>query len=186
MTKLLDIQSHVIKTASENQINTDTFNIEQRVHKKGTEMTQFPVGSFVLVQYENDDRKAPSKIDTKLRGPMKIISVEGSTYTLQDMATNKKEDFLIHLIRPFDYDPLQVDPEQTAYKDKGFAEILQVDEHKYIGKVKMANLHLLILFKGDKKPIWQQWNKSFKHNLKVHEYLNDNKMTRFVPKQYKN
>ena len=37
-------------------------------------VTEFPTNSYVLQSYENDNKRPPHKLNTKLRGPHKVIA----------------------------------------------------------------------------------------------------------------
>ena len=72
-------QNLAIKVAQECQFNKVTKRIENQLFKKRKHSdTEFPINSYVLVQYENRDglksHSPPSKLHPKLRGPFRIIS----------------------------------------------------------------------------------------------------------------
>jgi hypothetical protein len=81
------------------------------------EITEFPTNPNVLVQYENDRLAAPTKLHTKWRGPLRVVSNVGKIYTLRHI-NNKFEDFHVKLMKPFHYDSSQVNPVDIAMHDK--------------------------------------------------------------------
>ena len=61
------------------------------------ESSTFPINSYVLVNYENDNNRPPSKLHTQLRGSLKVVSInaDNTSYTLQNLVNNKLESFHI-------------------------------------------------------------------------------------------
>jgi hypothetical protein len=110
-----EMQQAVLATAIKHQ---DTVNDQHLTRVAPQVPTEFPIDSYVLVQYENDDRRPPSKVHPIWKGPYKVVSVrtrapKGTIYTCRNLATNKLEDFHVTLMRTFKYDPRYVDPEQV-------------------------------------------------------------------------
>ena len=93
------------------------------------EHTEFPINSYVLVQYENFEHKSPSLLHPNLKGPYQVVNYEGSIYTVRNLVTNKLEDFHITNLRLFEYDPLIVDPRQVANIDQEMVDIDEITSH---------------------------------------------------------
>jgi hypothetical protein len=47
-----------------------------------------------------------------------------------------------------------------------------------------SDLEFLILFQGDRVPTWQPWSIDLSKNEKIHQYLNDHSMRKFIPIRY--
>jgi transposase InsO family protein len=185
ISQMLLAQRELLKIAQDNQIEADEFQIAKRSRKV---ITEFPINSYVLVNYENEDKKAPSKLHTYLRGPLRVVSIQGSVYTLQNLVTNKLEDFHVSLLHPFVYDATRDNPRLIAQHDEDFFDIERIIEHRFTGEKsdakKKSNLELKILWTGYAVADWQSWSKDLAKNRIVHEYLERHKLKRFIPKGY--
>ena len=83
-----------------------------------TERTEFLVDSYVLTTCRgNKDNVQPTRLHTKLRGPMRVIRYTGSEYTLLDLVTQKENNFHVKQLRAFDSDPEVKDPQEIASRD---------------------------------------------------------------------
>ena len=60
-----------------------------------TERTEFPINSYVLVQYENIEHKPPSKLHPQLKGPYQVGNYACSIYIVRNLVTKKLEDLYI-------------------------------------------------------------------------------------------
>ena len=89
------------------------------------ELTEFPINSYVVVQYENLQHKSPSKLHPNLNGPYQVVNYDGFIYTVKNLVIKKLEDFCITNLHRFEYDPLIVDPRQVANIDQ---EMVDIDE----------------------------------------------------------
>ena len=58
------------------------------------ERTEYPINSYVSVQYENPEHKPPSKSHSNLRGPYQVVNCTGSIYAVRNLVTNKLETFM--------------------------------------------------------------------------------------------
>jgi len=182
ISDLLQAQSEIIGIAQKNQIETDQFHIAQR---GGNSITEFPINSYVLVNYEGDDHRPPSKLHTHLRGPLRVVNFSGPVYTLQNLVTNKLEDFHVKLLHPFRFDPSIVDPEEVAQHDEDYYDVLRVVDHKFRGRKKRrSDLEFLVHYEGDQEPSWVPWSADLGKNGKVHEYLESNSLRKYIPIQF--
>ena len=76
------------------------------------ERTEFPINSYVLVQYENIEHRSPSKLHPQLKGPYQAGNCACLIYRVRNLVTNKLEDLHKTNIRHFEHDPLTVDPQK--------------------------------------------------------------------------
>ena len=98
MVRMLTAQATIIQVAQETQ---------QKHHKEyfdrfTTERTEFPVGSYVLINYGDD--RPPSKLHTYWRGPYKVVKQDElnlNRYTVQNLVTGKLEDFPNKQLKPY-------------------------------------------------------------------------------------
>ena len=74
--------------------------------------TEFPAGSWVLAEYHSSiiRKGPPSKLNTQLRGPYKVLRHELDEYTVRNSVTRKDETIHISLLRPFLFDANFIDP----------------------------------------------------------------------------
>lgn len=189
------LQAEILQAAADAQFKEDQYNIAARAPSQPH--TEFPTNSYVLARYEGDDHRPPSKLETRWRGPLRVITCANSVCTVQHLVTNKLEDLHITLLKPFHYDAEQTDPHQVAAQDEGYYIIAEVLDHRFVkdgavyegtnSRGKLSHLQLLVHYEGDDEPLWQQWSTETKlnHATKVHDYLRANKLARFVPAQYK-
>ena len=110
---MLKIQHDIIKVAqlTQQKVHADYFD------KFPTERTIFPVNSYVLVNY--GDQKAPSKLHAHWRGPFRVVKIDDedlNRYTVQNLVTNKLEDFPVHQLKIF-LDNGVDSPEDVAMTD---------------------------------------------------------------------
>ena len=94
------------------------------------DITEFPINSYVLVNYEGDGHKPPSKLHT-------------------------------------------------------FFEIDAVEQHRFLSnKKRRSDLEFLIRFQGDQQPVKQSWSIDIGKSEKVHTYLQDNNIRKYIPQQF--
>ena len=118
VAKMLQIQAKLIKKANMMQSIKD----EKHLQDAPRELTEFPVNSFVLVEYPTTrmGRKPPTKLHTQLKGPYRVITSSPYTgeYTLMNLVNNREENSIrVSRLRRFDYDPLVTDPAKIALRD---------------------------------------------------------------------
>jgi len=188
---MLQAQSEILKLAQKYQRQTDDFQIAKRNKSNkrkfgNTEVTEFPINSYVLVNYEGEDNRPPSKLHTFLRGPLRVVNYNGPIYTLQNLVDpTKMEDFHVKLLHPFKFDEDKVDPTKVAQHDEEYVDIQEVLDHRFTNKKKRrTDLQFKLLWEGDKEPEWYSWNTTLGHAEKIHDYLSANKLKKFIPTKY--
>ena len=109
----------------------------------------------------------------------------GPVYTLQNLVTNKLEDFHVKLLHPFKFDAAVVDPSEVAQHDEDYYEIVEVQHHRFqSNKKRKSDLEFLVKFKGEREPVWQPWSIDIGKNDKIHTYLQDHNMRKYIPIQF--
>ena len=112
-------QQTLMEVAMTTQLDSDMFHIG---NVPSTEVTEFPINSYVLQNYETDNRRPPTKLNTVLRGPHKVVGRYVRTndgpdvYTVQNLAISKLKDFKVTDLRPFRYDPIRINPHINFYE----------------------------------------------------------------------
>jgi len=102
MAQLLQAHSELDRIAQEHHVHHISIHT--------AEHTEFPINSYVFVQYENLEHKPLSKLHPNLKGPYQVVNYEESIYTVRNLVTNTLEDFHITNLCPFEYDQLIVNP----------------------------------------------------------------------------
>ena len=168
-----EYQRIVFDIASQNQAATDAKHLESG---QIGEKAEFQIGDHVLVYYENDDHRAPTKLHPVLRGPCEIISrrprPEGDLYTVHHLDSSKYEEFHVKLLRKFNYDSNYTDPRIVAQADNQSFTVERILDHKFTPpnrKIK-SNMWLKVQWKGYPTPTWEPYSNVAKVRV-FHDYL---------------
>jgi transposase InsO family protein len=184
----LAAQMAVMKIAQKNQINKDN------AHMLAGDViqTEFPDGSYVLVEYPASNMKKgpPNKLNTYLRGPLRVLHHRGAAYTLQNLVTNKHETIHVSLLREFKYDPENINPIDIANRD-AFATVVEAIishtpvKNNYQG-TKRSEFQFRVRWLG-LSPEYDRYlpYSELRNNPRLHDYLNTNNMRTFVPTEHK-
>mgnify|MGYP003336092690 CR=1 FL=1 len=154
-------------------------------------VTEFPINSYVLVQYETTNNTPPTKLSPKLRGPYRIVNQvkrpQGDVYTCEELTTRKCYDFHVKLLVPYLFDSNHHDPIDAAVVDSQAFIVESVIDHKFEGRLpSKENLKFLIKWKGypDSSNSWEPYNNVSTVGA-VHQYLQQRKLRKYIPTQYK-
>jgi hypothetical protein len=112
MSQMLRFQDEVMTKARDVLKSTDELHM---ANFKKMKPTEFPHGSYVLVKYRTG--QPPTRQHTFWRGPLKVITNDQSEYILYDLINNKKKPYHASDMKPFIFNPLQVDPLDIARRD---------------------------------------------------------------------
>jgi hypothetical protein len=152
------------------------------------EPVHFPVGSYVLIEYPSSlgGKRPPHKLNTYKRGPLKVVDIVGSEYSLQDCINKRVEHVHVSRIHPFRYDPAKVDPELIAFRDKNEFEVERIVDHS--GDLTKTKSHWDFKVRWKDYPpeedLWLPW-KELRNNPRLHEYLREHGLTKFIPKEHR-
>jgi len=115
----LGIHKEILEKAAELQLEVDNKRLESRTRLP----TKYDILSYVLVEYPKtmgEGRGRPlNKLQTILKGPMKVINVVDDAYELLDLVSRRVDTVHVSRLHPFKYDPTMVDPENVAIRDQG-------------------------------------------------------------------
>ena len=127
-------------------------------------------------------QRAPSKLHTHWKGPMRVISNNGAEYLLLDLVQNKKISVHISRLKRFEYDPIHVDPLAIAAKDYEEDEVELILEHRGNPKRK-SDMDFLVRWLGydETVDLWLPWS-SLRTNTVLHQCLRDNALEKLIPK----
>ena len=182
---MLKMQQHLIGIHTKLLREKDNMHLATPYDTR-KKIDQFPIGSFVLVEYDASGVKGrgpPHKLMPFKRGPYKVVNTIGTRYTLLDLITNKYEDVLLHRLHPFYYDQETLDPKDIAMRDREEYVVEKVLEHEGNPDLK-SSLKFLFKWKGydDKHNTWEPW-KSVRLVDKLHDYLKEKGMRKLIPKE---
>jgi hypothetical protein len=135
--KLLYLQDQLISLASDRLKITDS----QRLAYYSTERTEYAPGDFVLVSYRKS--LAPTRLHTKLHGPLRVVRSAGNEYLLFDLVKNKEKHYHVTDMHPFHFDPSIIYPLDIARRDYLEFFIEKVLDHRGSLKCK-SSLEFLI------------------------------------------
>jgi len=178
---MINLQSKLINIAQKRQAEQD----EKFMQKSQNNLiTQYDVNSFVLVLYPASamGQRAPTKLHTHWKGPMRVISNKGAEYLLHDLVQDKQIPIHVKRLKKFEHDPIHVDPLAIAAKDYEEDEVELILEHKGDPKRK-SSLDFLVRWLGydETEDLWLPWS-ALRTNAVLHQYLRDNNMHKLIPK----
>ena len=179
------VQERIIQLAQANQRDLDAKHLEAR----GAELapTEFPVGSYVLVRYPKTamGRKAPSKLHSPWKGPMKVLSINGNRYTLLNLVTMKDEQAHVTSLKKFEYNKDRVDPRQVAMKEANVFDVEKIIEHRCKNPKRISTYEFRVRWMGynEADDTWEPWSE-LRDNEFLHKYLQDHNLQRFIPKKF--
>jgi transposase InsO family protein len=151
----------------------------------------YPIDSYVLVEHrENALRPGPtSKLLPFLKGPLKIVAIDGSRYTLECLLTSARSDHVISKLRPFYYDAITQDPLTYALRDdkeSNTFEVLKVTNMRGDPKGSKKDIYLEVYWSGYAIPTWEPWA-NMRQTAQLHKYLAGHTsmvVRRMLPKGY--
>ena len=173
ITDLIDIQDKVLDAAIVSLQKCDD------KHKKSSQgVTVFPVGSYVLVKQE----QPPTRLHTKWKDPLRVVSFEGSEYVLANLITHKYNSVHVQNLKIFNYDPSMGIPADTARRDYMEYFVEKVLGHTGDSKKPTSmSFHVKWLNYDNSHNTWEPW-KNLRLCESLHVYLRNNNMSRFIPK----
>jgi hypothetical protein len=186
MQRLITVQADLIETARGHQQKHDLYHIAQ--NDPGNAHTTYPIGAYVMAHYRKSlisASGAPSKLHMPLRGPLQVVAVTGDQYTLQDLITNKTDEYHVTQLRPFVYDPSYHSPEEAAQHNHGEYLIEKVINHRGDRHAK-DSMEFFVKWAGydSTENSWEPYGE-LKHNEHLHQYLNANRMRTLIPQTHR-
>ena len=179
---MINLQDKLVNIAQKRQAAQDEIFIQKR--HENVLVTEFRPNSFVLVQYPNSamGKRAPTKLHTHWKGPMRVISNEGAEYTLHDLVQNKNVTIHVTRLKNFEYDPIRHNPLEIASKDYEEDEVEKIIQHTGDPKRK-TSMDFLVRWLGydDSEDLWLPWS-ALRSNVALHTYLRENGMEKLIPK----
>ena len=144
----------------------------------------FAPNSFVLVLYPKTamGSRAPTKLHTHWKGPMRVIRNTGADYTVHDLTQDKDIKVHVSRLKHFDFEPLIDNPTAIAAKDYEEDEVECILSH-YGDPKRKTSMDFLVRWTGfdESQDLWLPWS-ALHSNVKLHQYLRDNGMVKLIPK----
>ena len=181
-----ELQTIALQVAMQTQQLTDLRHLQSgEVLPKD----EFKIGDYVLVQYESNNHKAPTKLHPRWRGPCRVVNVtvrpQGDIYTVQHLDSTKYEDFHVKLLRAFNYDPNHVDPVHIATTDNQSFLVDRILNHRFTSKRKLrGSMEVQVRWVGYDRPTWEPYA-NVANVDKFHSYLKDHNLSSFLREGYR-
>ncbi len=149
------------------------------------DLTTFDDDSLVLLGYPVGDRP-PTKLDTRWRGPYKVLKHDGPRYTLLNLVRGSTRDVHVSRLKAYLHDPaMGVTPLEVACRDDEAYVVAAIRGHE--GSIKSrTTLRFLVHWEGfsDTEDTWEPYSE-LRHNAHLHTYLTEHRMTTLIPKAHK-
>ena len=179
--KMLTKQKQIITLAQKYQMEHDEHHLLTKVTevKNNNVIEEFPINSFVLVEYPN---RPPHKLALQNAGPFRVLKRVGAKYSLLNLATNKKRPAVhIKFLRPYMEDGI-TDPRLVANADYQMFDVEKVISHT--GKTK-SEMNFMVKWVGyadsyNSEVPWSQ----LRTNVKLHQYLISKNMKKMIPRSF--
>jgi hypothetical protein len=178
MGDMLHKQQTIIEVARQHQLKLN----EQHMLSKNSHVTQFPINSYVLVDYPD---RPPTKLHPIKKGPMKVINNIGAEYVLLNLVNNKEEHIHISRLSPFIYDLEIIDPRLIANKDYQEFDVECILNHSGSG-TKSSTYEFLVQWTGYSEEFnrWLPW-KELRNNPVLHDYLRRSGLQSMIPREHR-
>lgn len=166
--KMLKVQQDIITVAQQTQSKTH----EDYFDKFDNTRTEFPINSYVLVNY--GDKQPPTKFHAHWRGPYRVVhqdDTDKNRYTVQNLVTNKLEDFPVHQMKPYLDNGID-SPEAVAMTDDPRLHVVERIISHTGNRTKPTSLKFEVKWEDlpDTNTSWESYN-AVKHTNPLHDYL---------------
>jgi len=183
-SSMLASQDRAVRRAEKLQREKD----ESHMSNANPNRTEYPIGSWVLAEYHSSiiRKGPPSKLNTQLRGPYKVLSRELDTYTLRNTVSRRDEEIHGSLLRPFLFDSNFIDPRDVAMKD-AISTFIVDSIIEYEGdRKRLSTLFFKVRWLGydDSHDLWLPW-KELRDNTQLHQFLRENGLGALVPMEHR-
>ena len=178
-----EIHADILKKAADLQREVD----EKRITIRTKLPTSYKVDSYVLVEYPltmGDGRGRPlNKLQTILKGPMKVLEVKDDAYDLLDLVSRRVETVHVARLHPFIYDPTTVDPDIVAIRDQGEFIVQEIVDALIDQNLPKTEWSFKVRWSGYDESFdeWLDWNE-IKNVDKLHDYFRSQNLGRHIPK----
>jgi hypothetical protein len=181
-TSMLTIQNKLIHVC---QARSQEHH-DEHIHRNAptAPITSFPVNSFVLQSYPTGRHGThpPNKLQTKWKGPFKVVEVNNSTYTLLNLVTQTQTRCHVSRLKQFHYFPGIHDPTDIAGRDAGESVVERIEAHSGTRADKW-NMQFLVKWQGQgpEENLWMDY-KHVKAIPVFHDYCIANGLRDLIPR----
>jgi hypothetical protein len=177
MGKMLRNQTLLIKLAQDDLDARDYKHISS--NRLIGPRTDFPAGSYVLM---SPPEGKSTKLSSPWHGPYRVVTSFNDTLTIQNLVNHKDRKVHIKQVKPFDYDPVSMDPKTIALRDYQEFEIDKIINHTGDPKHR-TQMTFLVRWLGytESDDIWVDWNE-LKGTEQLHLYLSEHNMKQLLPR----
>jgi transposase InsO family protein len=155
-------------------------------------ITQFPINSYVLLKYPEDEsgrRRAPNKLLTPLEGPFRVSKFIGMKYELTDLVTNQiKRNIHVTRLVPYNHsDTRMLSPREAANRGSLSADVDDILRHKGFDRKKpniVRKLQFLVKWSDGTRDKWLPWSE-LRTNQVLHRYLISHNLKHLVPAAFR-
>jgi transposase InsO family protein len=171
------------------QVSADYLRQRDATHmqREREEPTVFENDDYVLVSYPNDTmgKRAPIKLATIWKGPMKVLSHDKDEYVVGDLTLGTQSRVHVTRLRRYYYDPTRENPLDIARRDHGAYLVEAIISHKGTGKTP-SNMSFKVRWAGydESADSWLPWKELYNNEV-LHNYLYEQGMGRLVPDIFK-
>ena len=182
---MLTKQAEIIAIAQETQGRAHEAYFEKHSSHAPTE---FPIGSYVLVNY--GENGPPNKLHQNWKGPYRVVNhddVNKNRYTVQNIVTDKLEDFPNKQLKLFIHDEDGLSPLDVAMRDEGYDIVEKIISHKpknLNSKTPKGKIFFNIKYIGDTKTYNDVPYTTLRDNEVLHTYLEKNNLKSLIPTKY--
>jgi hypothetical protein len=181
MQQVIDRQKLLIEIARETQQKHDLHHMRSTARQNG-EITSFPVNSYVLFT-PPEGRK--DKFQPRKLGPFRVVSVEGSKYTIADLISHRVRRVHVSQLTPFVYDEQRSSPAEAATADRREFFVERIIGHKGSPKKKLdMHFHVRWVGYGPEADAWEPY-KNVRTTAALHQYLRDNKLEKLIAPRFR-
>ena len=190
MTELAIAQARIISVAQATQHILNAKHIDKQIGLKKKQPITYGVNDLVLLAPHRDSlsgkRRRNDKLATALKGPYRIVNVQGSRYTLQDLATGKALPTQhASSLRQFHYNSNIVDPKevaQRAAREYVIETITSMRGKQTNRKWNRKHLELKVHWRGseEKDDTWEPYA-SVKTSYAFKTYCDNQKLAYLLP-----
>ena len=176
LANMLKIQDRLTNISRDLLISQD----EKHLAQNSRDITEFVIGTHVLVAYQSGP---PTRLLTRWKGPMKVLSSQDSEYLLLDLVSGKEKLFHVKNMRAFHFSPSKVDPLDIARRDYDEFFVERILEHEGDFR-KVSTLFFLVRWHAysSEHDSWEPW-KNLLHSEQLHLYLHSIGKSKVIPKK---
>jgi hypothetical protein len=177
-TKLVEKQALIISMAQKLREEDDKNNkIKRKLDKP---LTSYPVGSYVLLSYPDNDRPR-TRLDTIWSGPYLIQSISNSQYTIVNLITERTARVHVSRLKSFQFDPTVTIPRDVARRDTNSFIVEKILSHTGTPTMKsQMDFKVRWLGYGAEDDLWLPW-KELRDNNALHKYLFEHGLKKLIP-----